>query len=196
MTCWPAELEPSFPWYVSITSLIGPVKLVVKGRANLLQPSLLHHAKKLWCVSSSYFCEDSSLLWESFSFMELVNKPAAKHSSWKHPLQPILKVTAPHLDWHPNGGVISHTGFQCEYAREYCNMCVWFQRGICRNFFKSSGIYTSWSDIIFSFIFLKILFIYFLERGRRRKRGGETSMCGCLSHAPYWGPGLQPRHVP
>ena len=21
-------------------------------------------------------------------------------------------------------------------------------------------------------------------------------MCGCLSHAPYWGPGLQPRHVP
>ena len=21
-------------------------------------------------------------------------------------------------------------------------------------------------------------------------------MCGCLSHTPYWGPGLQPRHVP
>ena len=21
-------------------------------------------------------------------------------------------------------------------------------------------------------------------------------MCGCLSHAPYWGPGSQPRHVP
>ena len=21
-------------------------------------------------------------------------------------------------------------------------------------------------------------------------------MCGCLSHAPYWGPGPQPRHVP
>ena len=21
-------------------------------------------------------------------------------------------------------------------------------------------------------------------------------MCGCLSHAPYGGPGLQPRHVP
>ena len=21
-------------------------------------------------------------------------------------------------------------------------------------------------------------------------------MCGCLSHAPYWGPGLQPTHVP
>ena len=21
-------------------------------------------------------------------------------------------------------------------------------------------------------------------------------MCGCLSHAPYWGPGPKPRHVP
>ena len=29
-----------------------------------------------------------------------------------------------------------------------------------------------------------------------RKRGKETSMCGCLSCPPYWGPGLQPRHVP
>ena len=43
------------------------------------------------------------------------------------------------------------------------------------------------------FIFLKILFI-FREKGREGER--ETSMCGCLSHAPYWGPGLQPRHVP
>lgn len=40
------KLESAFPWYVSITSLIGPVKLVVKGRANLLQPALLRHAKK------------------------------------------------------------------------------------------------------------------------------------------------------
>ena len=44
------------------------------------------------------------------------------------------------------------------------------------------------------FIFLKILFI-FRERGKR-KRGKETSMCGCLSHTPYWGPGPQPRYVP
>ena len=29
-----------------------------------------------------------------------------------------------------------------------------------------------------------------------RKRGRETSVCGCFSHAPHWGPGLQPRHVP
>ena len=28
-----------------------------------------------------------------------------------------------------------------------------------------------------------------------RKRGAETSLCGCLSCVPYWGPGLQPRHM-
>ena len=45
--------------------------------------------------------------------------------------------------------------------------------------------------------FLKIVFVYFkTEREGRRKRGRETSLCGCLSHAPYWGPGPQPRHVP
>ena len=37
-------------------------------------------------------------------------------------------------------------------------------------------------------------FIYFLERRGERKR--ETSMCGCLSRAPHWGPGPQPRHMP
>ena len=45
--------------------------------------------------------------------------------------------------------------------------------------------------------FLKILFILFLdtEEGREKRRR-ETSMCGCLSHIPYWEPGLQPRPVP
>ena len=45
-----------------------------------------------------------------------------------------------------------------------------------------------------SFIFFTFIF---RERGREgRKRGRETLMCGCLSCAPYWGPCLQPRHVP
>ena len=35
----------------------------------------------------------------------------------------------------------------------------------------------------------------FRERGREGKRGRETSMC-CLSCTSYWGPDLQPRHVP
>ena len=34
------------------------------------------------------------------------------------------------------------------------------------------------------FLFLKILFI-FRERKEGVKRGRETSMCGCLSRAPY-----------
>ena len=39
------------------------------------------------------------------------------------------------------------------------------------------------------------LFIFREWKGER-KRGRETSMCGCLSCTPYRGPGLQPRHVP
>ena len=46
-----------------------------------------------------------------------------------------------------------------------------------------------------SFFFFKILFI-FRQRRREGGRERETSMCGCLSLTPYWGPGLQPRHVP
>ena len=46
------------------------------------------------------------------------------------------------------------------------------------------------------FNFLKIFFV-FREGGREgEKRGTKTLMCGCLLSAFYWGPGLQPRHVP
>ena len=42
-----------------------------------------------------------------------------------------------------------------------------------------------------SFFSLKFFFInLFLERGREGGRQRETSMCGCLSCSPYWGPGL------
>ena len=44
---------------------------------------------------------------------------------------------------------------------------------------------------VYLFIYLKILFTCF-----QRKRGRETSVCGCLSHTSYWRPGPQPRHVP
>ena len=44
--------------------------------------------------------------------------------------------------------------------------------------------------------FFFLIIYLFLDRGEGRKRGRETSMCGCLSRAPYWGPGPQPRHVP
>ena len=55
---------------------------------------------------------------------------------------------------------------------------------------------SSWIFLFFlKNIFLKD-FIYFLwEREKEGARGRETSMCDCLLCAPYWGPGLQPRHV-
>ena len=40
------------------------------------------------------------------------------------------------------------------------------------------------------------LFVYFRKGKGGRKRGKETSVCGCLSCTPYQGPGLQHRHVP
>ena len=45
-------------------------------------------------------------------------------------------------------------------------------------------------------VFFKDFIYLFLERGEGKEKERETSMCGCVSHAPYWGPGLQPRHGP
>ena len=50
---------------------------------------------------------------------------------------------------------------------------------------------------VFFFRFILFYLFIFREPGKGgRKRGRETSMCACLSHAPYWGPGPHPRHVP
>ena len=44
------------------------------------------------------------------------------------------------------------------------------------------------------FFFLRF-YLFIFERGKGgRKRGRETSMCGCFSCVPSWEPGLQPRH--
>ena len=45
------------------------------------------------------------------------------------------------------------------------------------------------------FFFLRFYLFIFSEGKGGRKRGIETSMCGCLSSTPNWGPGQQPRHV-
>ena len=63
--------------------------------------------------------------------------------------------------------------------------------------YKCTGNYLANNPANFflsSFLF-KILFYLFLEGkgGKKRKR---NIMCGCLLCAPYWGPGLPPRHVP
>ena len=51
---------------------------------------------------------------------------------------------------------------------------------------------------IFLYLFkiFKIFYLFIFREGKGgRKRGGETSMCGCLSSAPCWGLGPKPRHV-
>ena len=48
-------------------------------------------------------------------------------------------------------------------------------------------------------MFIDFFLIFYLFLGRqegREKKRREASMCDCLSHAPDWGPGPQPRHVP
>ena len=60
----------------------------------------------------------------------------------------------------------------------------------------SKAVFFFKEDFIYLFIFKRFLKFIFREGKGGRKRGREISMCGCLSRAPYWGPGPQPRHVP
>ena len=48
-------------------------------------------------------------------------------------------------------------------------------------------------DHVLNSFFLRFYLFIFRERGKEGER--ETSVCGCFSCAPYWGPGPQPRHV-
>ena len=45
---------------------------------------------------------------------------------------------------------------------------------------------------IFYFLFVLRVYLFTFREGKGEK---ETSMCGCLLCAPYWGPGLQHRHA-
>ena len=57
--------------------------------------------------------------------------------------------------------------------------------------------YRSFRELKRNPFFKKRFYLFiFRKRGGEGKRGRETSMCGCLLHAPSWGPGRQPRHVP
>ena len=57
------------------------------------------------------------------------------------------------------------------------------------------------SNCIF-YLFIRFYLFAFRESSREGESEGEKHECvrdtviGCLSHAPYWGSGPQPRHVP
>ena len=69
----------------------------------------------------------------------------------------------------------------------------------CQNtspYLRTVGSMRQTQSTWFFLLFLKRLFIYLFSESRGgRKRGIETTMFGCLSCAPYWGPGPKPRHV-
>ena len=61
-------------------------------------------------------------------------------------------------------------------------------------FAQSRGILFSSTRRECLILFFKDVVYLFLERGEGREKG--TSVCGCLSCAPFWGPDPQPRPVP
>ena len=72
-----------------------------------------------------------------------------------------------------------------------------FQRGPGVLYYKS-GVWLWW-HLSFSFRFKKkkdFIYLFFREGQGRRKRGKETSMCGCLSSAPYWDLACNPGMCP
>ena len=48
----------------------------------------------------------------------------------------------------------------------------------------------------YNFFFLRFYLFFFRKRKGGREIRRHTLMCGCLLQSPYWGPGLQPKHVP
>ena len=68
--------------------------------------------------------------------------------------------------------------------------CQWSEPSCCRLTGRLSQV--PWAKVLpispaKCCIFIFLIFYLFLERGGGRKRGRETSMCGCLLHAPSLG---------
>ena len=57
-----------------------------------------------------------------------------------------------------------------------------------------SALLLGFEEGFFWFVFLRFYLFTFREKGRERNII-VCSLCGCLSHSPYWGPGPQSRHV-
>ena len=61
---------------------------------------------------------------------------------------------------------------------------------------KKQSVSACASTLASGSIFQRFYLFIFREGKGRRKRGRETSICGCPLNVPHWGPGPQPTHVP
>ena len=64
--------------------------------------------------------------------------------------------------------------------------------GVCELTQHSGFTHLLWARHHFRLFFKKILIylIYFQIQKKEGETGREASVCSCLSHTPYWGPGL------
>ena len=90
--------------------------------------------------------------------------------------------------WHFSRVKIQHKG--CSSKVFPTLLCHFFPHWSWQRIKWMCWDITGKSDVFLKYIglFLKILFIYFYTEGKGgRKRGRETSMCGCLSHTATGG---------
>ena len=82
----------------------------------------------------------------------------------------------------------------------WCNKPIGTFFPLFKNSFLNTLIFMPF--IAYTIFILRFYFFIFRERGMEGARKGEKHRCAretsisCLSHAPNWRPGLQPRHVP
>ena len=87
-------------------------------------------------------------------------------------------------------------GFFLSYMWLYDTPFFWQHRWNYCIHNRQENIFRKYKIFVPLFFLFFIFLNLFLEKGEGRKRGRETSMCGCRLHTLQWGPGLQPMHVP
>ena len=59
-----------------------------------------------------------------------------------------------------------------------------------------SWLYCNYQSVLLQKKKKKRFYLFIFREGKGERKRRKTSMCGCPSHIPSWGPGLQPRYVP
>ena len=127
----------------------------------------------------------SCIYWDRFSVLQNTNSSGVWWTShyW------IIQLKMVNVALTSVAQLVGHWAKGCWFdSSQGTWLSLWFHLGL--------GVY-KWLflDVFLFLLSFKNILLIFRERGGREK-GRETSMCGCPSHAPYWGPGPQPRHVP